>query len=80
LAADTPSRLLMQGHIFFVRWGTIGVFVGRFFGPLRCIVPLVAGVCDMPQIPFQIANLASAALWAAVVLAPGWAPAAWLLQ
>jgi membrane protein DedA with SNARE-associated domain len=38
-------------------------FVGRFFGPLRCIMPLVAGVCEMKQIPFQIANLSSAALW-----------------
>jgi membrane protein DedA with SNARE-associated domain len=72
--------LLTKGHAFFARWGTIGVFVGRFFGPLRCIVPLVAGACAMKQIPFQIANIASAALWAAVVLAPGWAAAAWLLQ
>src|SRR5262245_20198978 len=38
--------LLTKCHGSFARWGTIGVFVGRFFGPLRCIVPLVAGVCE----------------------------------
>jgi len=73
-------ELLTRGHIFFVRWGAIGVFVGRFFGPLRCVVPLIAGVCDMSQVPFQIANVASATIWALVVLAPGWAAATWLLQ
>ncbi len=72
--------LVAKGHAFFEKWGAIGVFVGRFFGPLRCIVPLVAGVCAMPQIPFQAANLTSAALWATAVLAPGWAAVEWLRQ
>jgi len=73
-------ELLTRGHIFFVRWGAIAVFVGRFFGPVRCVVTLIAGVCDMSQVPFQIANVASATIWALVVLAPGWAAATWLLQ
>ena len=37
--------------------GQLGVFVGRFFGPLRSIMPLVAGICAMRQVPFQIANI-----------------------
>ena len=46
------------------------IVIGRFFGPLRAVVPLVAGVFGMRQIPFQIANVGSAMLWAFVLLAP----------
>lgn len=71
--------LLPRGEAFFAKWGVAGVFLGRFFGPLRSVMPLVAGICAMSMVPFQIANLASAALWATVVLAPGWITAEWLL-
>src|SRR5689334_23423052 len=63
--------LLPRGHAFFERWGILGVFFGRFFGPLRASVPLAAGLCEMPQLQFQIANFASAFIWAAGILAPG---------
>jgi membrane protein DedA with SNARE-associated domain len=71
--------LLTKGQTFFADWGAAGVFLGRFFGPLRCVVPLAAGICAMPLIPFQIANLASAVLWATVVLLPGRVAVGWLL-
>jgi membrane protein DedA with SNARE-associated domain len=71
--------LLAKGEVFFARWGVVGVFIGRFFGPLRCIVPLIAGICAMPMLGFQIANLTSALVWATVVLAPGWLAVEWLL-
>jgi membrane protein DedA with SNARE-associated domain len=63
--------LLRRGAAFFHRWGTPGIFLGRFFGPLRSIVPLTAGICGMRWLPFQIANIASALIWAAGVLLPG---------
>ncbi len=71
--------LLPRGHAFFVKWGALGVFLGRFFGPLRSVMPLVAGICAMPAIPFQIANVASAVIWATVVLAPGKVAVGWVL-
>jgi membrane protein DedA with SNARE-associated domain len=64
-------ELLKSGHRFFERWGVWSIFIGRFFGPLRAIVPLIAGICGMSQFPFMIGNLASALIWAAGVLAPG---------
>ena len=64
-------HLLKRGHQLFERWGVLAVFIGRFFGPLRAIVPLVAGMTTMPPLLFQIANWSSALLWAAVTLAPG---------
>ncbi len=66
----TPD-LLLRGQRFFARWGFLGVFMGRFFGPLRAAVPLVAGSCAMPHVPFQIANVGSAVVWATVILSPG---------
>jgi len=53
-----------RGRAFFQRWGVGGVFLGHFFGPLRAVVPLAAGVAAMPIVPFQIANVAAAAVWA----------------
>ena len=73
-------ELLIRGRAFFERWGIASVFLGRFFGPLRCIVPLIAGICAMPFIPFQISNILSAALWAAGVLAPGHLAVMWFVS
>jgi membrane protein DedA with SNARE-associated domain len=46
------------------------VFLGHFFGPIRAVIPVVAGMFAMPQLPFQIANATSAFIWAAGVIAP----------
>ena len=52
-------------------WGALGIFIGRFFGPLRAAVPLVAGIFEMPFWTFQIANFTSAFVWAGVLLTIG---------
>lgn len=62
--------LLDRGERFFNRWGVWSVFLGRFFGPMRAVVPLVAGMFAMPFSPFQLANITSAMLWALLLLAP----------
>ena len=63
--------LLPRGHAFVESWGIPGIFIGRFFGPLRASVPLIAGILEMDYIKFQIANVLSAMLWAYVLLAFG---------
>jgi membrane protein DedA with SNARE-associated domain len=63
--------LIPRGEAFVKRWGVPGIFVGRFFGPLRASVPLVAGIFAMPYWQFQIANFTSAFVWAAVLLTLG---------
>ena len=69
--------MLPRTHRFFARWGVLGVFGGRFLGPLRATVPLVAGMGGMPFLGFQIANVTSAFLWSAGLLAPGAFGVAW---
>lgn len=71
--------LLARGEAFFRRWGVGGVFIGRFFGPLRATVPVAAGVSGMKWLPFQLANFSSAFLWAAGLLAPGAFGVKWLM-
>jgi membrane protein DedA with SNARE-associated domain len=64
-------QLLPKGEIFVKRWGPLAIFIGRFFGPLRASVPLVAGIFRMPFWEFQIANFTSAFVWAGVLLTVG---------
>ena len=60
-----------RGEAFMKKWGVPGIFIGRFFGPLRASVPLIAGIFEMPFWRFQVANFSSAFVWAAVLLTIG---------
>lgn len=51
--------------------GVWAIFIGRFSGPLRASVPLVAGMVGMSQWKFQVANVVSAFIWAGALLIPG---------
>jgi membrane protein DedA with SNARE-associated domain len=73
-------ELVARSVVFFNKWGMLAVFVGRFFGPFRAVVPLIAGLNAMPWLNFQIANVASAALWAAGILLPGFVGVRWLMD
>jgi membrane protein DedA with SNARE-associated domain len=63
--------LIPRGEAFVKKWGVPGIFIGRFFGPLRASVPLVAGIFAMPYWQFQFANFTSAFVWAAALLTLG---------
>ncbi len=63
---------LGRGARFFERYGVYSVFIGRFVGPVRPIIPLVAGMMHMPARTFLLANVASALLWAPAYLLPGY--------
>lgn len=63
--------LIPRGEAFVKRWGVYAIFIGRFFGPLRASVPLIAGIFEMPYWRFQLANFSSAFVWAAVLLTIG---------
>lgn len=63
--------LLKLGYTFFDRFGIASVFIGRFFGPVRAVIPLVAGIMEMPVGKFWFANVASAFVWAPALLLAG---------
>jgi membrane protein DedA with SNARE-associated domain len=63
--------LIPKGEAFVTKWGAYAIFIGRFSGPLRASVPIVAGIFRMPFWRFQFANFTSAFLWAWVLLTLG---------
>lgn len=63
---------LARGARFFQRHGALSVFLGRFVGPVRPIVPLIAGMLKMSPRAFTWANLTSALLWAPAYVLPGY--------
>jgi len=61
-----------RARLFFRRYGVVSVLFGRFLGPVRATVPLVAGLTGMRQRSFQIANIVSALIWVPALFAPGY--------
>ncbi len=63
---------LERGERFFKKHGNKSVFLGRFIGPIRPIVPFVAGLLKMNKRSFFLWNITSAFLWAALYLLLGY--------
>jgi len=63
--------LLPRGIRFFEKHGGKSVFIGRFFGPIRAVIPLAAGIMQMPSGRFWVANVTSALVWAPMLLFAG---------
>lgn len=61
---------------YFQRYGIASLLVGRFIGPLRPMLPMVAGMFDMPFPRFAAVSLLAAAGWSIAYLLPGWAAGA----
>jgi undecaprenyl-diphosphatase len=61
---------------YFQRYGIASLLVGRFIGPLRPMLPMVAGMCDMPFVRFAGVSLIAAAGWSVAYILPGWAAGA----
>ena len=64
-------ELLAGGVQFFRRHGGKSVFIGRFFGPVRAVIPLAAGMMRMSPRLFWVANATSALVWAPMLLLAG---------
>lgn len=67
---DRPE-LLNKGHTFFEKYGIFSILIGRFVGPIRAVIPLVAGILDMPNRQYIPINLIASILWAPAYLLPG---------
>jgi len=62
---------LTKGEKFFRAHGGKSVIIGRFFGPVRSMVPLIAGILNMRPLPFLSAAVPSATIWAIGYITPG---------
>lgn len=62
---------LQKGEVFFKKHGGKSIFLGRFIGPLRPILPLIAGMLSMSPRRFIIVDVLSAIVWAPAYMLPG---------
>ncbi|MGN0923081.1 bifunctional DedA family/phosphatase PAP2 family protein [Ectopseudomonas mendocina] len=67
---------ILRAELYFRHYGVASLLVGRFIGPLRPMLPLVAGMLNMPLLRFILVSLMAAAGWAVAYLLPGWATGA----
>lgn len=63
--------LLERGERFFRRHGGKSVAFGRFVGPVRAVIPTIAGMLAMRPSRFVIINVLSAIAWAPAYMLPG---------
>lgn len=63
---------LVRAELYVARYGVASLLVGRFIGPLRPMLPLTAGMLDMPFGRFLLVSVAATAGWSMAYLLPGW--------
>jgi membrane protein DedA with SNARE-associated domain len=64
-------KLIEQGQSFFNKWGLLSVFIGRFVGLVRPIIPAIAGMMAMPIKKYLMISTLAAILWSPFYLLPG---------
>lgn len=57
------QKLLRLTELFFFEHGGKSVFLGRFLGPIRGLVPFVAGASQMRPAAFSVYAIISGILW-----------------
>lgn len=72
----THPEWIGSAETYFQRYGIASLLVGRFIGPLRPMLPMVAGMFDMPFPRFAAVSVLAAAGWSIAYLLPGWAAGA----
>ncbi len=63
--------MISRGVDFFHRHGGKSIVLARFVGPVRPLLPAVAGMLDMPPLRFFAVNALSAVVWAPAYILPG---------
>mgnify|MGYP003326568638 FL=1 len=76
---NNPSWL-EQGRKFSKSYGIPGVFLGRFIGPIRPLIPITVGSLSMNFRTFIFVDLISGLLWAPLYTLPGYYAAKTVLE
>jgi undecaprenyl-diphosphatase len=66
------TEYLKKGEDFFLKHGNRSVIFARFFGPIRPVVPFVAGMFKMPSRKFFLYNVISACISAPLYVCLGY--------
>ena len=66
------KEAFLKGEEFFHQYGTYSLVLGRFVGPIRAVIPTIAGSLGMSGKLFFVVNVLSALVWAPVYILPGY--------
>ena len=61
-----------EGRKFFINHGVKSIFIGRFIGPIRSVLPLIAGSLSVNFARFMFYNILSAFAWVLVYITVGY--------
>jgi len=64
-------KLIAKGEAFFHKHGRKSIFIGRFVGALRPVMPLIGGMLRMRPANFFPVDIVSGILWAPIYMLPG---------
>jgi membrane protein DedA with SNARE-associated domain/membrane-associated phospholipid phosphatase len=64
-------KLLERSEDYFRHHGGKSIFFGRFIGPIRAMIPMVAGMMRLSQIRFILADIPTAFIWVIAYSFPG---------
>ena len=65
-------ELLTRTKLLFERWGVLAIVASKLLGPLRPVLPMLAGATHMPWKVFMLASLVSSFIWSVLLLAPAY--------
>lgn len=63
---------LARAEIHLSSYGAASLMAGHFVGPLRPVLPLLAGMLQMPARRFFLVNVMAAGIWSFSAVLPGW--------
>ncbi len=63
--------LIAKGEAFFEKYGGVSVFMGRFVGPVRPVIPAIGGIMGMNVRLYIAISLLASILWSPFYLLPG---------
>ena len=69
---DNYHGYIKQAQKFMGKYGVLSVALGRFFGPLRCVVPFTAGSLGMNKRVFFPVTILSAPIWTSLYVLSGY--------
>jgi len=75
--AKKNTKLFQQSRQLCQKYGIFAVFIGRFIGPLRPIVPIVVGILHYPAKSLYTVSGLACLLWAPTYLGPGYFLSQW---
>ncbi|MCP8351949.1 VTT domain-containing protein [Candidatus Synchoanobacter obligatus] len=65
------NHWILHGEAFMRKHGPLSIIIGRFFGPMRSMIPLIAGITTMNLTAFTLSIIPTIILWSFVYLTPG---------